>query len=550
MLEKAFFDSETAGLHGVIVKMQWAFDDEDRQMMDAWLEPVSKSMALIERIVKGHVIAHNLRFDWFHVSKWYNMCKWILDNYGNVRPVDLDVEIMVEAEWQSQFGLCLKPAGATCTLLCTQRGELQTLMNRKAVVVKRQPVQLREKLMEKLEKLTAHLPQILFAKREDPFAPRWTWAEIKEEENGEVNEEFVDIRLNFKPSNALKDICEFKLGYAPKFRHTDIHLDNIPAEYKKKGYMPFARLAGPEMWPDVIQSHIDHWAYNEDANEYAADDITLLKALYEHVGSPEPDNYGTLACQIASCRLKGMEVDVDKAAEQLAIQEATIALAPVNVDSPKQVREYLADAMDDIEALIVAKSAKSAILEDICKEYTCEEAEQCGCTSGCPRCDCKHAAKIFQYDLDELRLSPPKKKDDRPDWEAEIKRAEEHIERLLASPKGWIPEGKMPVIARVREIQRTRKAGKNAQVYRKLIECRGRMYPSFNPIGAKSGRLSGADGLNFQAIGSEEMMRSVFTLPARIIPTASTAAPMAVEPRYSELSFFACAESNIPVPAE
>jgi DNA polymerase I-like protein with 3'-5' exonuclease and polymerase domains len=510
-MQKAFTDTETAGLHGVIVKIQTEFDNEGVNMIDAWLEKVSVSMALIERIVDNHVIAHNLRFDWFHLSKWYNMCRWVLENHGDVRPVDLDVEIMVEAEWQSQFGLCLKPRGATCTLLTTQQGELQTLMNRKGIVIKRQPIQLRDKLMAKLELMTAHLPDILFAKRDDPFAPRWTWTEIKEEKDGEICPDFVDIKLNFKPSNALKSIAKHVLGYEPKYTHKDIHLDNIPKEFNKMGYMPFARLAGPEMWPDVIKSHIDHWEKNEEANQYAHDDIPLLKALYEHLDEPEPDRYGLLACQIASSRLRGMEVNVEAAAEQLVIQEHTISLAPVNVDSPKQVREYIADAMDPTEALVVAKSAKAAILEDVCKVYVCEDDEEC-CEFGCPRCDTRHAAKIFGYDLDELRGNKPKKELDILEWEQRITDMEDHISRLLTCKLGWIPAGRMPVIARVREIQRTRKAGKRAQVYRKLIQTKGRMYPSFNPIGAKSGRLSGADGFNFQAIGSEEAMRAVFTL--------------------------------------
>jgi hypothetical protein len=514
-VRKAFIDTETAGLHGIMVKLQCEFDNDGVNMMDVWLENVSKSMEAIEQIVECHVVAHNLRFDWFHISKWYNTCRWILKEYGDIRPIDLEVKYMVEAEWQSQFGLCLKPPGATCTLLCTQRGELQTLMNRKPITVKRQPIQLRDKLMEKLEAMTAHLPQILFAKRDDPFAPRWTWSEIKEEENGEVVPDFVDIELKFKPSNALKDICEFKLGYKPKFKAcsvVDLQGDKaIPAEFKKTGYMPFARLAGWESWPKQIHDYVDHWANNADANQYAHDDIPLLKLLYEHVGSPDPDRYGTLACQIASCRLKGMEINLEEVHKQLVIQEEVIAMAPVNVDSPKQVREYIADAMDDIEALIVAKSAAKQVLEDIISEYTCEEDEEC-CEHGCPRCDCKHAARIFRLDLEELKGSKPKKEADVIDWCAKIAEMEDHIERLEAAKPGMIPHGQMPVIARVREIQRTRKANKRAQVYRKLIQCKGRMYPSFNPIGAKSGRLSGADGLNFQAIGSEETMRSVFTL--------------------------------------
>ena len=509
-MRKCFYDTE-GPLHGVIVKLQWEFGNEGAHMMDVWLEPASKIMSLVEDIVECHVICHNLRYDWFHLSKIYNMCLWILQNHGDVCLIDLPIKEVIAAEWQSQFGLCLKPPAATCTLLHCQRGALQTTMGRKSIVVRRQPIQLVNKLMDKLEELTAHLPKILFARRKDPHAPRWTQAEIKDEENGEIVEGFVDIKLNFKPSNGLKDIAEFVLGYKPKFRFSDVDVPEeykIPKEYSKMGYMPFAQLAGMDSWPNQIHGWVDHWANNKNANAYASDDVMLLKKLYEYLGSPESDAYGLLACQIASCRLRGMEVDLEEAARQLEIQEKTLALAPVNVDSHVQVRAYIAEAMDDIEALAVARSAKASVLEDIVNEYVCEDNEEC-CESGCPRCDCTAAAEIFQYDLNELRASRPKK--DIEDWEKDVERLEDQIVRLELASAGTIPKGMMPVIARVREIQRTRKASKRAQIYRKVLKAK-KCYPSFNPIGAKSGRLSGADGLNWHGIGAEESMRAVFTL--------------------------------------
>lgn len=515
-MRKVFLDTETIGLHGVIVKLQWQFEDDPAvSMIDVWLEKVSRSIELIEEFVRSHVIAHNLRFDWFHLSKWYNMCLWVLEHHGDVRPIDVPIDDMVEAEWQSQFGLCLKPAGASCTLLHSQQGELQTLMNRKAITVKRQPIELRELMLAELEKLTAHLPPILFARRADPHAPRWSWSVIKDEDTGIVVPDFVDLKLVFKPSNALKAICEFKLGYKPKFKSAsvvDVPKEKaVPEEFASLGYMPFARLAGYEMWPNYVETYVDHWANNKDANQYAHDDIPLLRMLYEHLGSPEADHYGSMACQIASTRLHGFEVNIEKVKENLADQKILEALAPINVGSPLQVRKYIAEAMDDIEALAVARSANKEILEGLIQEYVCDEEEEC-CDTGCARCDTDHAALIFGYDLEDLKLSKPKKAEDILDWENLIERTEDHITRLKEAPPGIIPEGRMPVIARAREILRTREATKRIQVYDKLIQCQGRMYPSFNPIGAKSGRLSGAEKFNYQAIGKEELMRSVFKM--------------------------------------
>ena len=70
-----FTDTETVGFHGVPVLIQWAIDRGPVNIMHVWTTPAGIVIALIEDIVNNRVVAHNLRFDWFMLSKLYNMLK-------------------------------------------------------------------------------------------------------------------------------------------------------------------------------------------------------------------------------------------------------------------------------------------------------------------------------------------------------------------------------------------------------------------------------------------------------------------------------------------
>ena len=71
----------------------------------------------------------------------------------------------------------------------------------------------------------------------------------------------------------------------------------------------------------------------------------MLRDLYEHFGAPENDDDAILACQIASVRLYGFPIDLDAMAAERVASQKVLDEAPLNVNSAKQVKEYISELM-------------------------------------------------------------------------------------------------------------------------------------------------------------------------------------------------------------
>ena len=87
--EPIFFDTETVGLHGCCVLIQWAVGDGEIHLYSVWTNPIIESLKLIEMICNhpGGVVGFNLVFDWFHLTKIYNLLSCWHDLDAN--PVDI-----------------------------------------------------------------------------------------------------------------------------------------------------------------------------------------------------------------------------------------------------------------------------------------------------------------------------------------------------------------------------------------------------------------------------------------------------------------------------
>ena len=66
---KLYIDTETCGLHSIVVLIQYAYDDGEVHLYDVWFKPVGETLDLIEEFCKHTVIGFNLVFDWFHLQK-------------------------------------------------------------------------------------------------------------------------------------------------------------------------------------------------------------------------------------------------------------------------------------------------------------------------------------------------------------------------------------------------------------------------------------------------------------------------------------------------
>ena len=474
-MKKVYVDTETCGLHGFVVLIQYAIDDGPIVVYDVWKRATGETLDLIERLCQHTVVGFNLSFDWFHLVKCYTVFRLCPRDWIPEEHID---EIALK-EPEAQDGPCLKPAGALDLLLHSRKGPYQSLMAREDVRIKRVPTALAYALAEELED-RVELDGIYFAKSADKDAPRWQVFDRKRND-GEIDEHFKDVALKFNPAGGLKFLAEYAMGYSPKRHFKDVEPDRtwIP---KELGYAPTAlAISRPEdgwrvrkngaiighSWPGVIRHHIDHWATRPDARDYAKDDIVYTRALDAHFGRPQPDDDDSvLACMVAVVRWHGFRIDIPGIKRLLTRARAAVARSPVNCNKPKEVRRYICACMDETERLVLEESTCKANLIAV-SNWQIAEAETCSTCDGqgCIRCD----------------------------------------------GAGAIQPGQHPAARRATEILAVKIAAKEIELYTKLLRA-GKLHASFKVIGTLSSRMSGTDGLNPQGIKKTEDVRKMFPL--------------------------------------
>lgn len=472
-MKTAYIDTETLGLYGpaAIIQVQFNYDtlnhDSTPFIFDPWNNPSGLTRALIEEIVGCRVVAHNLTFDWQKLSQFYNALASFKDHE---RPID-HVQRFAHAIYSNRSLYCLKPRFAVCTMLLAQKNLGGSALSTREIRVRRLPKAVAEIVALTLNKNT-HLPDALFAKRTSPV--RWSTAV------SDAGPAWSDVVLRFGPSNGLKELAKHVLGVDDTTKiGEDVHPPEFPFEL---GYAPYAHLLNSygeweyhepsgdgqfqirKLWPLLIHEHVYFWTHNAAAAKYALQDIDLLRRLASHLGDPVSDFDSELACQVASVRVAGMGFDEDALVRAALTSQAVVKGARLNVDSVVQVRKFVTEALDPMEALVVASSCDKDHLKTLITSMITDEREDC-CRDGCPRCD----------------------------------------------GKGYLEPGEMPVVERARHILEIRKHRKRVQLYGKLVIAQS-VFPSFRVIGTKSGRMSGADGLNYHGIDKSKDIREIFTL--------------------------------------
>ncbi len=483
-MRKCYLDTETCGLYGMPVLIQYAYDNGDIHLFEPWKEPVWKTLELIEEIMKYCLVGFNLSFDMFHLCKLYTTWKLLDPSFIP----ETNVRLVAEKEILGRDGPCVKPASALDLMLHSRKGEFQCLMARDPVRIKKVPTILAGALARELEE-RVKIDGIMFAKRKDPKAPRWMVYD-RTNKDGDIDPDFKDVVLKFKPAGGLKYLAEYALEYRPDFHFSDIEVDPKlrPVE---KGYIPFALgISTPEddwqvfdkqgkllgqSWPGVIHHHIEHWSSYEEARQYARDDVRYTRMLDEYFEFPEiGDDDSILACMVAAVRWHGFIVDVDKVKVLLEKAKAMMATSPVNINKPKQVREYIRECMDSTEALLIDVSTKKANIESIRDEMVVTEEDEV-----CIKC---LGTKAYNGEP-----------------------------CLRCDGEGMMKLGPMAASRRADEILDIKTASKEVELHAKLVEA-GRFHASFNVIGTLSSRMSGGDGLNPQGIKRSKEVRQVFPL--------------------------------------
>ena len=132
-----FLDTETTGLVGPAILIQWANDTEGSvHLHEVWYEPVRSTIALLEDICDDTVCGFNLSFDWFHINKLYNLLRECKNKSKPPRP-----EEIASYDQSSLTNYCLKPRGALDLFLYSRKTEWQNLMGRRNIVIRNIPNQ-------------------------------------------------------------------------------------------------------------------------------------------------------------------------------------------------------------------------------------------------------------------------------------------------------------------------------------------------------------------------------------------------------------------------
>lgn len=461
-----FLDTETCGLHGPIVLIQWAEDDGPVNLHSIWNEPVYKTMELIEEICFNSVCGFNLAFDWFHICQLYTTLSLLPKN----EPPDVTQYALKEPE--ARDGFCLKPESACDVMIHARKGKYQSTMNRKPIRVKKVPTALAWDLADELSR-RIEIDEIYFAGYSDPRR-RWQVQDLYDN-FGDVIPDFKDLTLTFQPTSALKALAKDALGIDDPTLFGEIGLDKY-AQPNELGYAPFALAIGKpgnwnKAWPMVIEQHISHWSYNPLAREYAEKDVIYTRDLWKHFGRPEPGDVDSdLACMVGAVRWKGFEIDVDniKKLKQESIRHINKLKEKFNFESSAACRTYMEQVLDESEKAVLRQNekitTKAVVLEQIAKWTNQEVCKDCQ-GMGCKNCE------------DGL-----------------VKGNDKH-----------------PAAIRAREILDARHAKKELEIYEKLLTA-GRFHASFTVTGTFTNRMSGGDGLNPQGIKRSDYVRQAFPL--------------------------------------
>lgn len=476
-----FYDTETCGLHGPIVLMQWGFIDGEITLYEPWHNTINATIEKIEWIATHTICAFNLSYDWFHTCQMYTTLLVLRERVGGEEILGDHIEEYAECEPLGRDGPCLKPAGCLDLMLVAQKGQYQAIMNRKPIRIRRVPNQLAQPLADFLETYI-EIPDIYFARSKEK-GPRWKVTPF--------DKDFSNVELKFKPSTALKALAKEVFEYTPRtFAEIEVDKKFRPIEV---GWAPFALALSSAKkrwrakkkdkegyaWPGVIEQHISHWRYDENARTYAADDIVLLRKFYNHFGRPEAnDKDSILAAMVGAVRWRGYAIDVE------GLQKLRTKYVIIGQSAPRAPSRTLLFLKPYLGELELSKlrdektgriSTKKVLLEAMAKWK-----------KPCPHC-------LGQFSVMDLIRG-----EDNPTQCDYCNGTKETSEDHPAAPYA-----QMCLDARL--------AVKKVEVIDKLLQA-GRFHASFKVIGAFSARMSGTDGLNAQGIDHTKEMRKLFPL--------------------------------------
>ena len=480
-MKPLFVDTETLGLNGPIVLVQYAEGNEDIVLVDLWRKPLHEVQRLMEWITNypGGIVGFNLAFDCFQITKMWNLVNelsTVFDSSACMYDlIEGNEQAFLDAEERGIDGKCLKPFNMLDLMLHAQKGEYQKCLGndgakgggrKSAIRIHMVPDEVAYSLCELLER-ELHIPDIMYKGKKGVDGKRWKCFPSKDYKTKREIPGFKDVVSVMIPSSSLKNIV-VDIGLvdaAKKFEDVGIPKELVPVEITfapygnalfrvqedqwptlteswKKSYgvahVEKLKLPHKGAWVDFAKQHVLFWEENEEARKYASDDISYTRGLYNHFNHPLlGDSDSILAACVANSRFKGYKID-----------------------------------QEEIERLRREAIQKIRLYPDHAKPARC-------------------AAYIHKALTAEQRATAPKGTD------------KVTLEKFV---KFGGEAGR-----RAKLISDTRKVDKEKQLLDKL-SIAGRFFASFRVIGTKSTRMSGSDGLNAQGIKKAKYVRKLFPL--------------------------------------
>lgn len=345
-----YLDTETVGLTGPVVLIQWAQDGGPVHTVHVVGSRPADLLALLKKFCDDPegVCVFNLTFDWWQLCR---LLQALLAD-GDNSPIT--------AAWLSHVGghrddqMVMRPRKALDLMLHARSGPMQSLMERDDVRVRRVPAVLAEELCNALtERL--ELPDIYFHYRKRGAA----W-QVQEDPDDPA---FPDVYLSFGAAGGLKPLARHLL-------QVDTVDFPIPEHLSFNGPIwdvrPLHRQLGEQEAERLIGAHAEFWRTSSVAARYAEQDVVLLRQLRRYWGMPPGgDTNSELAIAVACCRAVGFPIDPQRTFDLHDAALTQMAAAP---RAPGIVLSTLHSHLDPIERLVV-QDTTAETLEAVVKQY-------------------------------------------------------------------------------------------------------------------------------------------------------------------------------------
>lgn len=284
-----YFDTETLGLNGPMICLQYAVDQGAPQFVDPWRHPHTflrfTDLALEH---PGGVCAWNLTFDWFQLIKWRHFFKEAAKT-GDFSPANLH---RIERRYTRKHNLTIEPMlpkRALDLMLHAQYGPYSHRRRQKDLRIPLVPEQYVGEIVASLNQLG--LDYVKVKVKHDTQRPG-----------------LASISVSW-----AKGTMTLKAIHASVFKHAVGPSAKDVFDMEDKFGYPFFPFGGD--WQEKVP-----YSFNPKEMEYALNDITMLQDLHDRWREATAvDEFvrtdSMLCCHVAQTRFVGFDIDLSRQPE-------------------------------------------------------------------------------------------------------------------------------------------------------------------------------------------------------------------------------------------